>query len=268
MSGVNRYKVLILEDDPRFAEPLVAQIEEDEKFEVLGVTASSEEAYKLLKAGAPDVVIVDLQLTEGDGYELLARIRDPNENLSIQPYVFVSTWFASDMTMSALSDGLADYVYKKQNESYSPEKILNHLHIVSRQFRNNRNLEVQRIDSAIEAEKRIRARITRELDQYYMNQGSGGKEYLIEIIYRTIQLSRYDELQIGQMYIEVGKLFRKEPTAIDASVRRLIDSAFLRTDPKDLQRLYPPYLDIGRGAPRNKEFVAYVADKIKKEKIR
>jgi len=262
-----RYKVLILEDDPRFAEPLKVRIEDDDKFEVLGVTDSSTEAYKLLKSGVPDVVIVDLQVTEGDGYELLAKIRDPNENLPIQPYVLVITWFVSDMTMMTLSDGLADYVYKKQNESYSPENILKHLHIVSRQFHRNRDKEVQVIDSALDMERRLRMRITREIDQFYMNQGSSGKEYLIEIIYRTIQLPQHEDLQIGQMYIEVGKLFRKEANAIDISIRRLLDAAFLRTDSKALERLYSPYVDIGRGAPRNKEFVVFIANKIKKENI-
>ena len=214
MSGVNRYKVLILEDDPRFAVPLAARIADDEKFEVLGVTASSKEAYKLLKAGVPDVVIVDLQLAEGDGYEFLEQVRDPKENLPIQPYVLVTTLFSSDMTMQTLADGLADFVFKKQNESYSPETILKHLHTVSRQFHRNRSPQPQIIDTALDLETRIRARIMRELDRFYMNQGSKAKEYLIEIIYEALKLPKHEDLQIVLMYSEVGKMFRKEASAV------------------------------------------------------
>ena len=262
-----RYKVLIVEDDPKFSDPLKLRVQDDDMFEVLGVTDSSNEAYKLLKSGLPDVVIVDLQLTEGDGYELLEKIRNPSESLPIQPYVLVTTLFSSDMTMRVLADGLADYVFKKQNESYSPETILKHLHTVSRQFNRNCNPEPQKIDSAIELENRLRTRITREIDLFSMNQGTLGKKYLIEIIYLALKLPKHKDLQIVQLYADVGKIFQKEASAVDVAIRRLVDGAFLRTDPKDLEQLYPPYVDIGRGAPKNKEFVAFIIDKIKKENI-
>ena len=262
-----RYKVLILEDDPHYAEPLRARIQSDSKFEVLGVTGRAKEAYQLLKAGLPDVVVVDLQLAEGDGYGFLQQIRDPKENLSIIPYVLVTTLFASDVTMTTLTSKYADYVLKKQNESYSPELILQHLHIVSSQFGRNQMFKEQTIDSALERDARIRMRFERELDQYTIQQTMDGKAYLITLLCLAYQLPKHTPLRVEQLYAEVGAQYRKSKDAVSGAIKRMLEYAFLRTDPDELARLYPPNLNPQNGRPENKEFIKVTLDKIRKENI-
>lgn len=261
------YKVLIVEDDPIYAEPLQTCLNKAEDFTVIGVTDSAEKAYKLVKSGLPDAMIVDLQLEEGDGLDLLTRIRDPKENLPVQPYILVVTTFNSDSTMLKLSGGLADFVYKKRMTGYKPEVVLNHLRIMSDQFYCNRKPEVQSIDSSLEKEALIRARVDRELDNYYINEGSDAKKYLTEIICEAILIPKYEKLEIGKLYAKVGKMFSKTSHNIDVAISRLLNAAFLKTAQDDLERLYTPYVDIGRGAPKNKEFINFTANKIKKENL-
>ena len=265
MSGDKLYKVLILEDDPRYAEPLKTQIVRDSAFKLLGVTDSADEAYTLIKTGLPDAIIVDLGLSEGDGIELLHRLRSPNESLPIMPYVLVITSFTSELVMAELSEGLADFVFKKQNKSYSPEKIVKHLHIMSRQFHRNKQPVAKPIDNSLDVEKQIRMRIDSELEQYYMSEAAAAKKYLAECIYQVIILPEFDQVRIGEIYTVVGELYKKEARNVDMGVRRLLSTAFIRTHPDDLERLYAPYVDIGRGSPQNKDFIVHVANKIKKE---
>jgi len=267
MNREKRYKVLIVEDKPTYSEPLRMCIKQDESFEVLAVTDSVRDAFKLVKTGLPDAIIVDLQLAEGDGFDLLNQIHGAKESLSVFPYILVTTKFNSETVMEILCDGLADYVFSKSNLSYSPEEILKHLRLLSKQFYRNRKPETQLINTALEKEAMLRKRIANELNQYYLNQGSQGIEFLIEIIYRVIQLPKTEKIQIGHYYIEIGKLYNTTPNTIDMSIRRLLNGAFLRTAQEDLERLYTPYVDIGRGAPRNKEFIVYVADKIRNENL-
>jgi DNA-binding response OmpR family regulator len=263
-----RYKVLILEDDPHYAEPLRMQIQSDDQFELLGVTGRASEAYQLLKAGLPDVVIVDLQLDEGDGYGFLQQIRDPNENLALIPYVLVTTMFASDMTMSILTSKYADHVIKKHNESYSPELVLRHLHIASSQFDRNSISKGQQIVSALDLKERLRMRFERELDRYTIQQTMDGKAHLIELLYLAYQLPHHVPLRVEELYAEVGKPHQKTGDAVSAAIRRVLDYAFLRTDPDELARLYRPNLDAQKGGrPENKEFITVVVDKIRKENI-
>jgi hypothetical protein len=137
----------------------------------------------------------------------------------------------------------------------------------SRKFHQGRETVLCETDTASDNEMRIRTRITRELDQYYMNSTNRGKEYLVEIIYHVLQLPENEDLRIGQIYSKVGMKLMKKSATIDASVRRTLEGAFMRTAPEELDRLYKPYIDIERGVPRNKDFVKYVADKIREENI-
>ena len=268
MEEGKRYKVLILEDDPYYAEPLRTQLQGDDQFEVLGVTGRASKAYQLLKAGLPDVVIVDLQLDEGDGYGFLQQIRDPKENLALIPYVLVTTIFASEMTMSVLTNKFADHVIKKQNESYSPELVLQHLRIVSDQFGRSQIPRGQQIDSALDLKSRLRIRFERELDQYTIQQTMDGKAYLVELLYLAYQLPHHAPLRIEELYAEVGKPHQKTGEAVSAAIRRVLDHAFLRTDPETLMKLYPPNLDAQKGGrPENKEFIQVTVDKIRRENI-
>jgi len=267
MDEGKRYKVLILEDDPNYAEPLRVRIQSDGKFEILGVTGRAKEAHQLLKAGLPDVVIVDLQLAEGDGYGFLQQIRDPKENLALIPYVLVTTMFASDMTMSILTSKYADHVIKKQNESYSPELVLQHLHIASSQFGRNQIPIGEQTASTLDQEERLRMRFERELDQYTIQQTMCGKAHLIELFCLAHQLPRYAPLRVEQLYAEVGRPCQKTGNAVSAAIGRVLDHAFLRTDPETLARIYRPNLDAQKGRPENQEFIKVVVDKIRKENI-
>jgi len=259
------YKVLILEDDPRCFEPLKAQVMSDDEFTLLDITDSADKAYRLVKTGLPDVIIVDLMVTEGDGIELLHRLRSESDTLPLMPYILVTTAFTSEPVMTMLVEKLADYVFQKQNEGINAEKIFNHLRIMSSQFQRHKKPIPKPIGSSVETEKALRTRIKSELELYYMSQSTQAKDYLAECIYQVISLPPYEKVHMGGIYTIVGKLFKKEPHNVDMSIRRLLSTAFMQTCPDDLARNYTPYVDIGRGSPRNKEFIAYVANKIKRE---
>jgi len=261
------YKVLIVEDDPAYAEPLRACLHHAEAFDILDVTDSAAKAYRIVKFGLPDVVVVDLELAEGDGLDLVCRLRDPKENLAIVPYILVVTEFQAKPMLKKLKSGLADFIIKKENKGYTPEMILNHLTVMQDHFFRNQKPEKPPIDSSLEKEMFIRKRIDRELEQYYIKQGGKGREYLAEIIYMAFSLPKHETLQITRLYTEVGKLFGKDPHNVSMAINRVLHAAFSKTAREDLERLYSPYVDIGRGAPQAKEFVAHTANKIRKERI-
>jgi len=267
MNGGKRYKVLIVEDEAKYSGALQVSIAKSENFSVLAVTDSEEKAYKYIQTGLPDVVIVDLELSEGDGVSLLKRIRDTERQLDVKPYLLVITSYGNNRVMEKVKDELADFVLRKHNLSFSPKTVLDHLDMMSNLFDCNRNPEIAQIDSSLEKEELIRARINRELDRYYISHGSSAKDYLAEAIYEILRHSKSNQIKIGKIFTVVGIKFGKEPQAVDKAIRRLLHNAFLKTDPEDIEKVYAPYIDIERGVPTNKEFILYVANKIRDERI-
>lgn len=267
MGKAKPYKVLIVEDDPAYAVPLRVCLHRSAAFTVLDVTDSASKAYRLAKTGLPDVVIVDLELAEGDGLDLICRLRDPGVNLPISPYILVLTEFQAKPMLKKLKSGLADFVIKKENKGYTPEMILNHLTVMQDLFSRNQKPETVPLDSSLEREALIRQRVDSELDQYYIRHSGQARAYLAEILYLAVALPKHEKLQISRLYVEVGKLYANDPHNVNMAVNRLLHTAFNKTARGDLERLYTPYVDLGRGAPLAREFVAYTANKIRREQI-
>jgi len=66
-------KILIIEDD-QFTIKLYSRLLQDEGYETIHTPIASE-AIRLVKTCKPDLVIVDLMLSEGNGFEIIKEIR-------------------------------------------------------------------------------------------------------------------------------------------------------------------------------------------------
>jgi DNA-binding NarL/FixJ family response regulator len=68
-------KVMIVEDHPLFSKGLSSLIGSREGYTVVGEARDSAEALKLAGEGEPDLVILDLNLGDEDGLDLLKELR-------------------------------------------------------------------------------------------------------------------------------------------------------------------------------------------------
>lgn len=72
-SGLNR--VYVVEDSPIILAALTQRIEDDPRFTVVGHADTARGAIGELQQSMPDILIVDLHLREGTGYEILIFLR-------------------------------------------------------------------------------------------------------------------------------------------------------------------------------------------------
>ncbi len=76
--------------------------------------ASGEEALAQLETQTPALVISDVMMPGMDGYELLARIRDNPDTVSL-PVILVTARAGQEMRISGLESGASDYLTKPFN---------------------------------------------------------------------------------------------------------------------------------------------------------
>ncbi|MCP5142297.1 MAG: sigma-54-dependent Fis family transcriptional regulator [Chromatiales bacterium] len=101
------FRLLIIEDDYALAQMLAMHFE-DEGYEV-GTAQTCAEAVESLNSEACDLVLLDQQLPDGEGIDLLAAIVEQDADL---PIVMMTGAHDLDLAIRAIKCGAFDFVHK------------------------------------------------------------------------------------------------------------------------------------------------------------
>ncbi|GAB2462478.1 response regulator [Xylanimonas ulmi] len=103
-------RVLVVEDDPAVADLHRRYVDSHPRFAVVGAAATGSETLRLAAALRPDVVLLDVHLPDGDGLDVLTRLR----TLPGPPADVVAATAASeaDAVRRAMAGGVAHYLVK------------------------------------------------------------------------------------------------------------------------------------------------------------
>lgn len=105
-NGVDKPTVLIVDDERNFTESLKLAI--DDSYTVFDA-GSLKQAREMLKDNMPDAVLLDVQLPDGEGIELLRELKASGR----MPVVIVMTAHATvKSAIKALKEGSVDYITK------------------------------------------------------------------------------------------------------------------------------------------------------------
>ena len=102
-------RVLVIEDDSRIAEMHRFFVEKVTGFEVVGIAQNLEQARELVKLMAPDLLLLDLYMPDGNGMEILHQLR--GEGQAVDVILITAARDAADV-QQALRAGAFDYLVK------------------------------------------------------------------------------------------------------------------------------------------------------------
>lgn len=104
-----RTRILVADDHPIVREGLVAILETQPDFDVVGQAATGGEAVRLATTAMPDILLLDLELPELDGVEVLRRVRAQTPSTR----VLIFTAFDTDeRILGAVRAGASGYLLK------------------------------------------------------------------------------------------------------------------------------------------------------------
>lgn len=105
--------MLICDDHPAFARGLAGLLSDEESdIEVVGIAASGDEAYRLVRDLTPDCVLMDIRMPGGDGIAATRRIREVSPTTSV---VVVTVSDEQADLYAALRAGASGYVVKDKD---------------------------------------------------------------------------------------------------------------------------------------------------------
>lgn len=107
--AANPWRVLVVEDEPVAREAHAAYVARVRGFEVAGAAATAREALRALAAGPVDVVLLDMNLPDGHGLEVVRSMRAAGHRADV---IAVTSARELDVVRAAVSQGVVQYILK------------------------------------------------------------------------------------------------------------------------------------------------------------
>ncbi len=114
-----KIKIVIADDNRTFRRIIAAIINKHSELEIVGEAADGNEALNTVQKLMPDVLLLDIEMPEKNGIEVLKEIKKisfPCEVIVISAKNFTEK--NADITLTCLFEGAFDYINKPQSSSY------------------------------------------------------------------------------------------------------------------------------------------------------
>ncbi|MBI4734403.1 MAG: response regulator transcription factor, partial [Rubrobacteridae bacterium] len=129
-------KVLVVEDHPLMQAGIKNALERCDDIRVVGEASSRQRAIELVDATAPDIVIMDIKLTDSDG---ITTMKDIKARCSSAKFLMFSGFDNEQYVVKAIESGATGYLLKNVGAKElvdAVRQIRNGMHPISPQLTN------------------------------------------------------------------------------------------------------------------------------------
>jgi len=242
----DKKKVILADASEEFRKMLADMIGEEDDLTVCAQTGSGEELLDLVAIHKPDVVIMDLMLSDIDGLEVLDELEDK------RPRMLVLSSFNKD--------SIADQVTKRGGD-YCMLKPCRLKTVIGRA----RELAFGTTGEQIQEENASRdleRQVTAIIHEIGVPAHIKGYQYLREAIGLTVHDMENINAVTKVLYPAVAKKFNTTSSRVERAIRHAIEVAWDRGDLETLQKYFGYTVSNAKGKPTNSEFIAMIADRI------
>lgn len=259
-------RMMLVEDDSDICSSYKQALKNNPKMRLCYVTDSERDAICYLGSHEVDVIILDLELREGDGISFLDELKLHERP---KPFVVVVTNTISNIILNLVRQNGADYIYQKTNLSYSPYKVLS---IIEKAFPYKQLADEQ--DEKVLVEKYTQEKYDRLTRKYIMDylQNMGFKSSMIgtkclqEILFWLVSgEKKLDDASLGALYAAAGKVYNNSDTNVEKAIRVAIEATWRGAKLSAIEQYYPFEYDKDKGKPTNRDFIYNMSEKLRSE---
>lgn len=258
---MEKVNIAIADDNERMIELLDEIISQDEELEVVGKASNGEDAYKMIKAKRPDVVLLDIIMPKLDGLSVMDKVNHDSELDKHPSFIVITAIGQEKITENAFAMG-ADYYIMKP---FDNEMILNRIKQMKKGVKKKSAAErgsgygskSDYLDYNLETD------ITDMIHEIGVPAHIKGYQYLREAIMMSVQDIEMLNSITKILYPTIAKKFQTTPSRVERAIRHAIEVAWSRGRMETLDALFGYTINTGKGKPTNSEFIALIADKIR-----
>ncbi|MBS7256301.1 LytR/AlgR family response regulator transcription factor [Flavobacterium branchiicola] len=102
---MNQIRTLIIEDEPAIRKELQWLVSQEESLKLEAMTSSVKESLQIIKNTDLDLVLMDIQLTDGTAFDILNQLEQPTFHI-----IFITAY--NHFAIKAIKYGALDYLLK------------------------------------------------------------------------------------------------------------------------------------------------------------
>ena len=241
-----RWKVILADSSEEFRVLMRQMMEDSGEFEVAGDTGDGQEAWHMVTEQRPDLLVTDLVLPGLDGFALLERCAERNEDA---PRVIVASAFCGQQTVARAAElGAWAFLPKPVN---GPSLLEHMRHVV-------------RMEEPVEeaASPALEGQVTSIIHEIGVPAHIKGYQYLREAILIAVNDMDVINAVTKVLYPEVARRFDTTASRVERAIRHAIEVAWDRGDLDTLQKYFGYTVNSAKGKPTNSEFIAMIADRL------
>lgn len=252
---MNELTVLLIEDDKIACNEIQNYINSVDDMHLAGITDNANNALELVQSLLPDVILLDLELHHGGGNGLIFLEKISHIQLTLKPFILVTTNNTSQITLATARNLGADFILAKYESGYSPQYIVEFIRVMKNMIlsHNAVSAHLRQELSPAKQERNLTQRIQRELHLIGISPKAVGFQYLIDAISLIAQKST-----ANVTHVLSGK-YGKSEASIERAMQNAINRAWQTNNPDDLLQYYTARIRSDRGVPTLMEFIHYYA---------
>ena len=259
MTSIN---VAIVDDNERMIEIMKGVLEDNPAIHVVGSATDGMAAMEMINQKKPDVVLLDLLLTQLDGLSVIERIK--KQETVKTAFIVVSSISQESMMERAFEVG-ADYYMLKP---FDYDALIARIQQVYASI-TDQNLEDTKgrfyVNGKKSKEYTLETDVTNIIHEIGVPAHIKGYLYLREAIKMVINNVELLGAVTKELYPNIAKEFNTTPSRVERAIRHAIEVAWSRGKVDTINQLFGYTVHTTKGKPTNSEFIAMIADKLRLE---
>lgn len=256
-------KIMLVEDDPLVCESYRMATIHQPNLAIVYETGSEQQALGYLLAHTVDVIILDIELKEGDGVSFLDALTAQETE---KPFVAVVTNNSSAIMLGYMREHGADYIYQKHNVSYSPDRVLS---VIEKICPYQKVMKSRKEPFAVDHFRREadddvkRQYVEEELIKMGFKKKQIGFTYIADAVMILMDYSGTPPHLTSEIYPMIAERRNASKEGVERSIRHAIEVTFRDINAAQLNYYYPYPYDKEKGRPSNRDFLTKFAQRIR-----
>lgn len=256
-----KVSVLIADDNIDFCDELSDYLKTTPDICVAGIANDGDEAYGMICATRPDVVLMDVIMPKRDGISLMKRLADTK--MTKRPVIIAHSVTGNSKIMDSCYSAGAEYFLLKPQSNETIAETIREFAPSNARKTPPQTEAVQPQKPVIQKEQDLETVVTDFMHELGMPAHIKGYQYIRTAIMMVVGNMDLLNFITKELYPDIAKKYGSTSSRVERAIRHSIEVAWTRGRPETMNEIFGYTIDNGKGKPTNSEFIAMVADKIR-----